>query len=234
LTIVIIPAVRRTRDARGRIPEASSSSHPPPATAANPVLAVSGTPAPNAPDSLSASAVLYRQRGDLADRLTSGSRVLPGDGLYMEIQPRESMYVYIFDEDEAGHFYLIFPLPRFAQQNPLAARRIHRLPGSRDGAARDWEITTAGGVEQIVAVGSKEPLDSIVQGLARADEPSLKSTDLATGMRASTDTPRGIGGTSAARVRNGYPRTSALLKRLAPHHRLWIWKTQLLDGTAGG
>jgi len=167
-----------------------------------------------------ATAMLYRDRAGVAEPLGSRARVSPGDGLYMSLQLPERMYVYVVNEDEAAHFSQIFPLPSSDLQNPLTGGGQHRLPGSRKGVALDWEITSSGGTEQILAVGSKIPLDSV---LAEAMHPPSPKGTLAL---------RGVGGTVLAPVQHGYPRTEALLRRLtaAGGRDLWIWRLQLVDG----
>ncbi len=123
----------------------------------------------------------------------------PGDRLFMRLQASIPTYVYVVNEDENGHHYLLFPLEGFAQTNPLPKDQAHHLPGIRADEERYWQVDTVGGREHFVIFVSPQPLTSFEKTFAELP-------------RASEDTPllsaaigtnainhlRGVGGVVAA------------------------------------
>ena len=186
---------------------------------------------------LTAHATLYRDRGQEApaEQLMPGARVQPGDALYLELWGEDSMTVYVLNEDARGHVYVLFPLPGFDLQNPLPGQGRHRLPGTRDGAPENWQVTTIGEREDLIVIASREPLPGVEQELAAvpAAKPGEKVQpfELSSGARARL---RGIGGTAAADAPPMEPVTSRLSETLtsiasdpAKARDIWVWQTKL-------
>ena len=88
----------------------------------------------------------------------TGSQVVPGDLLFLEVEGTRDFHVYVLAEDQKGKAFVLFPSPTFDARNPLAAGRVHRLPGMRDGKPFNWQVTSAGGEESMVVIGSLKPL----------------------------------------------------------------------------
>lgn len=121
--------------------------------------------------SLAVEARLLRRRGARLDPVTTGGDLKVNDGLLLEISSNQPMYVYLANEDDAGHAYLLFPLPG-AHRNPLPAGGPHRLPGVIDGLERQWQVTSAGGRERVLLVASPERLDDLEASLAQLPRPA--------------------------------------------------------------
>ena len=64
--------------------------------------------------------------------LTSGERIRPGDGVFLEIRSEEPVWAYVINRDRAGTICVLHPLPGFNQPNPLSPG-AHRLPGQHEG-----------------------------------------------------------------------------------------------------
>jgi hypothetical protein len=86
----------------------------------------------------------------------------PGDALFMTLESKEDLHVYVLDEatSEPGVINTLFPDPGLRLQNPLRGGVLHRLPAETDGEAF-WQATVAGGVEKILVVASREAYDAM-------------------------------------------------------------------------
>ncbi len=118
-----------------------------------PTASIAPTPAvPPLPATVNPSylvkARLFRTRDDVETPLTPGNDLVGGDQLSMEIEASIDVYVYVLNADDAGKSYRLFPLPDSQPDNPLAASKVHRLPGSDT----NWLVTQEGGREHFVIV----------------------------------------------------------------------------------
>jgi hypothetical protein len=107
------------------------------------------------------------------ERLESGTPLSLGDHLTLELKASTPLYVYIVNEDEAGHSYALFPIPELDQKNPLPANATHLLPGTRGGRNLSWTVDSPGGREHLMILASPERLvefENEMKGLARAGE----------------------------------------------------------------
>lgn len=125
--------------------------------------AAAGAPAP-AP--LTADVKLMRRTGEQEAPVGPGTRVAPGDQLSLLIRNSDSMYVYVLNEDAVGEVNGLYPIPGLQPANPLQARMEHRLPGDLGGEVVYWNVTSAGGRESIVAIGSRTPLRELEAAIA--------------------------------------------------------------------
>ena len=204
--------------------------------AIEPVPVPAPSPAP-VEKALTAHATLYRDRGSEspAEQLLPGARVRPGDALYLELWGEDSMTVYVLNEDAHGRVYVLFPLPGFDVKNPLRGEGLHRLPGTRDGAPENWQVTSVGDREDLIVIASREPLPGVEQELASipAAKPgeSVQPYELSVGARARL---RGIGGTEQAETPAAQPVPSRLAETLTSLSRdpvkardIWVWQTKL-------
>jgi len=190
------------------------------------------TPAVPVRSALAANASLYRERDGKSELLMPGARVMPGDKLYLELTGDDAMNVYVFNQDEKGSVFVLFPLPGLDAANPLPPKLSNRLPGSRQGVPESWQVTSAGGGEEIFVVASRTPLAALEQELAavpRAHPGAPVQLD-----EAVLHTLRGIGGTEPSDVEpTKAPRLSEVLAKVsqdpARAKDLWVWQTRLAN-----
>jgi eukaryotic-like serine/threonine-protein kinase len=86
------------------------------------------------------------------------------------------LYVYVIDEDDAGHSYSLFPLPGLEPGNPLPADQSLTLPGTRGGAPVSWTVNSPGGREHLMVLASPTRLvefEAAMNGLARPGEEAV-------------------------------------------------------------
>jgi serine/threonine-protein kinase len=122
--------------------------------------------APIAPAPLTAEVTLMRRVGDREEPLAPGARIAPDQRLSLLVRGSDSMYVYVLDEDAAGEVNGLFPIHGLVPENPLPQGMRHRLPGDLGDQMVYWNVTSAGGKESIVAIGSRRPLESIEKAMA--------------------------------------------------------------------
>ena len=186
---------------------------------------------------LAANAVLYREHAGKSERLMPGARVEPGDKLYLELTGDDAMNVYVFNQDEKGLVYVLFPLPGLDAANPLPPKQSNRLPGSRQGVPESWQVTTAGGSEELFVVASRTPLAMLEQALASVPR-AKPGAPVQLGQEV-LHTLRGIGGTEPSEVEtNKAPRLSEVLAKVsadpARSKDLWVWQTRLANPESRG
>jgi eukaryotic-like serine/threonine-protein kinase len=145
------------------------------------------------PGSYEIAARFHAMRGERAEPLRFGDRLVPGDQLFMTVQTSKPTYLYVVNQDEQGESYLLFPLPELSAPNPLAAATTHRLPGTPKGVPIFWRVSSAGGREHLFVFASPKRLHEFEQILAtlprpRLDRPVVELTPQAIGKL------RGIGG----------------------------------------
>lgn len=130
---------------------------------------------PAASGAYTVQAALYRVANGARETLDEQSQLQVGDELGFEIQATRELYVYIFNEDEQGNAYALFPLPDFEMQNPLPAGQTHILPGRRDGAPLHWQVSSAGGTEHLVILASPDPLTEFEREMGQLAKPTAGS-----------------------------------------------------------
>jgi eukaryotic-like serine/threonine-protein kinase len=112
------------------------------------------------------TASFYAVRDGQEIKLAHGSRVVPGDKLFVTIEASQPVFVYVINHDEAGQSYLLFPLAGYVPANPVPLSRVNRLPGSRNGKEHYWEVTSAGGREHFYLYANPQRLNAFEQLLA--------------------------------------------------------------------
>jgi len=151
-------------------------------------------------------AALYRGHDGMTEPVEAGGQVRPGDSLFLEIEGSIPLWTYVLDRDEKGAAFLLFPLPDHDLANPLSAGSRHRLPGPRDGRESSWQVTSAGGREQLLIVTSPHRLADFEEEIRGLDPAEIgrpvKAVPLS---RGATRVLRGIGGV----VEQGNPDGSA-------------------------
>jgi eukaryotic-like serine/threonine-protein kinase len=191
---------------------------------------------PASKPALAATASLFREREGKSERLMPGARVVPGDKLYLELTGDDAMNVYVFNQDEKGNVFVLFPLPGLDAANPLPPRLSNRLPGSRQGVPESWQVTSAGGSEELFVVASRSPLAGLEQELAAV--PRAHPGAPVELSREVLQTLRGIGGTEPSSVEGAKaPRLSEVLAKVsqdpARSKDLWVWQTRLANPETG-
>jgi hypothetical protein len=169
-------------------------------------------PLPVAPASYQVAASLHAARAGQEVRLASGSRVQPGDELFMTLEASRPVFVYVVNQDEAGSAFLLFPLPGYEPANPIPAAGTVRLPGSRDGEQHSWQVTSAGGREHFLVYVSPERLGAFEQVLTALPRAEVgRSVEHVPLTPALVGTLRGVGGVvPGAAPRPGMPTLAEL------------------------
>jgi hypothetical protein len=136
-----------------------------------PVGVAAELPPPSVPETLQphgldVQADLYR-KGALADELLEdGSRVAPGDALYLQLRSEDDLHVYVVNVDGSGQGTLLFPLDSLEMKNPLHGGQEHLLPGAVGGRRLGWQVSQPGGEEAFIVVASRERLSDLESELA--------------------------------------------------------------------
>ncbi len=156
ITAVTIP------DGPASAPDSVASSVP--AAASQPSEPTA--PVPVTPAAYEVMAAFYAVRNGRSVRLTPGSRVAPGDQLFLTLEASRPVFVYVVNQDDAGDAFLLAPLPGYEPQNPVPPGATNRLPGFRNGEAHHWEVTSAGGREHFLVYVATERLTEFEQMLA--------------------------------------------------------------------
>jgi hypothetical protein len=115
---------------------------------------------------------LYRLRGATETRLHSGDRVAPEDRLFAKLHVSTPAFVYIVNEDDQGHTYLLFPLPGQAVDNPITPDTSTRVPGT-PSEDLSWQIDTVGGREHFLIFASPERLEALEEWFATLPRPTF-------------------------------------------------------------
>lgn len=163
----------------GIVPERRPSRTPPALLAAAVVLMISlglvwsMRSAPPTP----AQASWLASDGNGVRALQLGDMLTMEQGLVLELDLPRSTHVYVFNQDQAGRRYQLFPLQAGELRNPLPAGP-HRLPGKVAGEIVDWRLSSNGGREFFLLVLSNQPIPELTE-LAFAEAGSESSALLA-------------------------------------------------------
>ena len=186
VTATWVGVTMRARSAPGALSLAGTSG---PSSTATTAPTASGADA-----AYNVDAAFYLVDGEKSP-LRNGSRVKPGDRLYLTVRASRPAYVYVVNEDDAGEAYLLFPLPGQELNNPLPAERATRLPGTQGGRDLNWQVTSAGGEEHFLVFVSPNRLASIERMLDALPRPELgRPVQQARLPSSAIDQLRGVGG----------------------------------------
>lgn len=225
-----VPAARPT----GAAPSNAAPVVVAPGTDARPGAGASPT-APPAAAPLAIEASLFHGVGDAATPIGDGARLATGDHLYLEIQARDSINVYVLDEDRTGAVVVMFPVANVDLANPMAGGTRHRLPGRVGGRSFDWQVTSAGGRETFLIVASRRPLPVIERQVAALEHASPGHDVAYAALPAQAlDDLRGVAGMAPAPDEpppGDGSRLQALAWRLerAPRHDVWVRLIQVAN-----
>ena len=221
--VVIVPRLAHVPAAPNHpaVASAESPTVSPPANAPAPAAA----PAPGR--ALVAHAALYRGDGAEATEVRDGTLLAVGDHLYLEVEPLDTVSVYVLDEDRTGQVVVMFPVANVDAANPIAGGGPHRLPGTIRGRSFDWQVTSAGGRETFLVVVSRHPLPEIEHRVAALEQASTgRELAYASLPPEALDDLRGVSGlvpSPAEPANEDDGRLAALAKGLAhsPHGDVW-------------
>lgn len=115
---------------------------------------------------LTGTATLVRTGDGLAEPLADAALVHPGDTLGLIVQLSGPAHVYVLNEDQSGAVFVLFPLRESDLHNPLSAERPLRLPGARNGATIDWQVTAGRGEERFLVIAARAPIAWLEEQLA--------------------------------------------------------------------
>ena len=173
---------------------------------------------PTAALSYQVAASLHALRDDQDIRLSAGSRVQPGDKLFLTIEASRNVFVYVVNQDDTGAMFVLFPLSGHQPANPVAGGGSHRLPGKNaEGEDSYWVVSSAGGRERVsVFVTPERPtmFEQILDRMPRAAEARavvytpVSADDL--------KTLRGVGGLASGPSPSGVAAVDAPFGGLAP------------------
>ena len=96
----------------------------------------------------------------------SNHRLGVNDQVYLSVQTSVPTYLYVVNEDEKGHAFLLFPLLGADMGTPLDARTAVRVP--RDD---NWQVDAAGGKEHFIVFASTERQPALEEGFKRLPSP---------------------------------------------------------------
>ena len=111
--------------------------------------------------------------------IADGTPVQIGDALALRFSATRPTHVYVLNGDADGELNVLFPLAGLDQQNPLPSGRAIQLPGSADGAALSWQISSPTTSEEFVMIASPMALPGFERLLADARQAGIV-TDAAT------------------------------------------------------
>ena len=185
--------------------------------------------------SFSVEMSLLRRAEGADERLLDGTRIGPGDKLFVELMGNKELYVYILDEDSRGEAFVLFPAS-LDISNPLPPNVRHRLPGTLAGQQQFWQVTSAGGRESVFLIASLEPLHDLEREIAKIPiaEAGRAVSEQRLDRLAMDRIARGIGGLAGAGAERA-DRAAVGLGRLAtilPRQResasgIWIRRVDL-------
>ena len=100
------------------------------------------------PPALGFEASWFRSVQGHEERLLPGSRIAPGDELFVEIEPTREVHVWVLSED-AGVPAMLLPQGETDRGNALPGGRRQRLPGPVS-----WKVDDVYGTETLLVVAS--------------------------------------------------------------------------------
>ena len=174
---------------------------------------------------------LHRLREGRDEPLAPNDGLTLGDALSLEYEGPQPMHVYVFDRDEKGSVFVLFPIAGLDLANPLPAHARLRLPGTRQGQPFDWRVSSRGGREEFVVLASPTPLETLEQGMTSF--PRARVGGEADAAPPGDGAPRGLRGvgiiTPESPAGDSNSRILSQAIRELEHARpdVWVWKLML-------
>lgn len=226
---------------------AEPKTPPPSPTPALPLPAPARHPVSAAVTSFQAQATIYRVGAGGREPLPRGAHLALHDSLVMDFSASEPVFLYVVNQDDRGHAYLLFPIPGLQPENPIPAEQQFQLPGvlaaEKPGSGAPnvaWTVDSQGGRERFLIVASRKRWTEFEKDAFALPRPALaaaaQAVDLpeAAGLRL-----RGLGGLSPiqgdlpAPGKGPADRLSALAAQLAGKDRssgdVWVKEIDFFD-----
>jgi hypothetical protein len=113
-------------------------------------------------------AQLFKQVGEQGSvELLRGDVLAPGDELYMTVEARRALHVYVVSEDAAGVRLIIYPCQNWGRSPQLGADQPHRLPG-REGF---WPVRSVTLRERLLVIAGVHPIALLDAAFLAAENP---------------------------------------------------------------
>ena len=109
---------------------------------------------------------LVRRTGTGSESLRDGARLRVGDRIDLTLTTNRPTWAYVFNEDAAGDFHVLFPLTGLELSNPLPANATVTLPGRQGARTLSWEVSDANGREEFLVLLAQQPLERLDLRLA--------------------------------------------------------------------
>lgn len=154
--------------------------------------------------------VIRQSAGGAPGTVASGDTLALGDRLSLQLTPDRIRHAYVFNEDEQGDAYVLFPLPHLDLVNPLNPGSEHELPGAVQGQKMYWQVTSAGGSERFVVILASTPLKAIDEAVQQWQ----RAGSAASAVVLPEVTLRGVGGLTSSPGNDAESRLDRLLEQL--------------------
>ena len=141
------------------------------------------------------------------------------------------MHVYVFDRDEKGSVFVLFPIAGLDLGNPLPGKTSLRLPGTREGKPFDWRVSSRGGGEEFIVLASRTQLEDLEQEIATL--PRARMGSAAGGGRSGREAASGLRGVGVITPEppsgnsNGRRLSQSIGRLEQTRPDVWEWKLEL-------
>jgi hypothetical protein len=135
-----------------------------------------------------------------AQPIADGTPVRIGDALALRFDATRPTHVYVLNADADGELNVLFPLAGLDLQNPIPPGRAIQLPGSAEGAALSWQISSPTESEEFVMVASPKALPGFERLLADARQAGIESDAATRGASKLRTAPASSYGLEGARI----------------------------------
>lgn len=131
-----------------------------------------------APPAFEIEAAFYRRTPGGRERVEPGTPLRVGDAVSLTVRTDRPVHLYVVNEDERGHRYLLFPLRSISdgsaspKTGPLSAEPIPSGVDVRVPATEDWRVTSVGQREHMLVFASIQPPREVEELLARLPVPT--------------------------------------------------------------
>ena len=227
LALILLAPWRQLSLLRRTTPARPSASKAAPGGGAG----VQRAPTSPAPPAVVPTARLHRLRGGRDELLAADSGLALGDALSLEYEGPEPMHVYVFDRDEKGSVFVLFPIAGLDLGNPLPGKTSLRLPGTREGKPFDWRVSSRGGGEEFIVLASRTQLEDLEQEIATL--PRARMGSAAGGGRSGREAASGLRGVGVITPEppsgnsNGRRLSQSIGRLEQTRPDVWEWKLEL-------
>jgi serine/threonine-protein kinase len=115
----------------------------------------------SSPQPLDFECQVFATRDGVDVPLDQNAAVALGDLVFLRARAERGFHLYVFNEDDSGRSYTLFPIPELGLLNPVPGGSAQRLPGGEDDPGHWLVGTEGGGAEHLYVVASLEPLEAM-------------------------------------------------------------------------